>query len=112
MKRTGLFVICAIFAVVLATSARVSIGTLSGTVLDAKGAPVAGASVTIQTSDGVHPRATFADKSGHFEFTRWRTGQYDLRATSGKMISPWMKRIMIRSNKNTEVTLHLTEMLP
>jgi hypothetical protein len=63
--------------------------------------------VTIQTSDGLHPHATHTDANGHFQFTRWMTGQYDLRAYSNGVFSEWEKRIMIRSNKTTKITLRL-----
>jgi protocatechuate 3,4-dioxygenase beta subunit len=83
------------------------IGTLAGTVLDAQGKPVADATVTIQTSDGVHPHATHTDSSGHFEFARWATGQYDVRAYSNGVFSGGERRLMIRSKKTTQVTLRL-----
>jgi protocatechuate 3,4-dioxygenase beta subunit len=83
------------------------LGAISGTVLDAHGKPVADASVTIQTSDGLHPHATHTDSSGRFEFTRYVIGQYDLRAYSNGVFSDWDKRVLIRSKKTTEVTLRL-----
>ena len=88
-------------------SARVPIGNLAGVVLDAHGQPVANAAVTIQTSDGSQPFATRTNSAGYFLFTRLETGQYDLRAALGKQVSEWSKRIMVRSNKTTEVTLRL-----
>lgn len=90
-----------------AAYARVAIGTLAGTVLDAKGKPVAGATVTMQTSAGDYPHATHTDASGHFEFTRYETGQYDLRAYANGMFSEWVKRVSIRRGKTTKVTLHM-----
>jgi len=83
------------------------VGTIEGTVLDPQGKPVANASVTIQTSYGTHPHATHTDASGHFEFTRWEAGQYDLRAYSNGVFSDWAKRAVIRPKKTTEITLHL-----
>jgi hypothetical protein len=91
----------------VAMDAKVPVGTLSGTVLDVQGKTVAGASVTIQTSDGLHPNAMLTDSTGHFSFARYKIGQYDLRASSHGATSDWMKRIMIRSSKTTEVTLRL-----
>jgi hypothetical protein len=88
-------------------NARGPIGELSGTVLDSKGKPVADATVTMQTSDGKHPYARHTDASGHFEFTRFETGQYDLRAYANGMFSEWTKRISIRSKKKTEITLRM-----
>lgn len=91
----------------VATAQKVPIGTLEGMVLDGQGKPVPEASVTIQTSDGLHPHATRTDANGHFQFARWETGQYDLRAYSKGVFSEWDKRIMIRSNKTTKITLRL-----
>jgi hypothetical protein len=83
------------------------LGTVQGTVLDAHGKPVAEASVTIQTSDGLSPHATHTDSSGHYEFARYDAGQYDLRAYSKGQFSDWSKHIVIRPKKTTEVTLRL-----
>jgi len=83
------------------------LGTVEGTVLDEHGKGVLNASVTIQTSDGMHPHATHTDANGHFEFTRWDAGQYDLRAYSNGVFSDWAKRTVIRPKKTTEITLHL-----
>ena len=93
--------------VALSADARVPIGTLAGTVLDAQGQPVSNAAVTIQTSDGSEPYATHTDPGGHFQINRLETGQYDIRASSAGLISDWTKRIMVRANKTTEVLLRL-----
>jgi hypothetical protein len=90
-----------------AQTTHVPIGTLEGTVVSASGAPVPNASVTIQTSDGHQPRATRTDADGHFQFTRWETGQYDVRAYSNGVFSEWDKRILVRSNKTTKIILHI-----
>jgi carboxypeptidase family protein len=81
------------------------IGELQGQVVDAHGKPVADASVTIQTSDGLHPHATRTDSNGHFAFTRYSAGQYDLRAYYRGSFSDWKKRQLIRPKKTTEITL-------
>ena len=86
---------------------RVPIGTLEGTVLTANGKPIADASVTIQTSDGLHPHATHTDANGHFEFDRWETGQYDVRAHANGAFSEWDKHVVIRSKKTTQITLRM-----
>lgn len=83
------------------------LGTLSGSVLDEQGKPVADASVTIQTSDGLRPHAVHTDATGHFEFTRFEAGQYDVRAYSNRVFSDWSKRIVVRPKKTTEITLRL-----
>ena len=83
------------------------LGTVQGSVLDARGKPVAEASVTIQTSDGLKPHATHTDSSGHYEFARFDAGQYDLRAYAKGQFSDWSKHIVIRPKKTTELTLRL-----
>jgi hypothetical protein len=99
----------AVLAIGLAASAQnlFGIGALEGQVLDSHGKPVAGASVTMQTSDGLHPHATHTDADGHFEFQRYTAGQYDLRAYYKGSFTPWNKRQVIRPKKTTEVTLTL-----
>jgi Carboxypeptidase regulatory-like domain len=105
----GVLTIAVAFALLAMSAAaqKVPLGVLEGIVLDANGHPVADASVTIQTSDGLHPHATHTDANGHFEFARWETGQYDLRAYSNGLFSEWDKRVMIRSKKTTTITLRL-----
>ena len=83
------------------------VGTIEGTVLDQQGKPVTNASVTIQTSYGTHPHATHTDERGHFEFARWTSGQYDLRAYANGVFSEWAKREVVKAKKTTEVTLRL-----
>jgi hypothetical protein len=86
---------------------RGGLGTVAGMVFDQQGKAVTNASVTIQTSDGRSPHATHTDATGHFEFTRWEAGQYDLRAYSNGVFSDWAKRTVIRPKKTTEITLRL-----
>jgi hypothetical protein len=97
-----------IFALAAKAQFAGGLGTLSGSVLDEQGKPVADASVTIQTSDGLRPHATHTDSTGHFEFTRFEAGQYDVRAYSNKVFSDWSKRVVIRPKKTTEITLRLS----
>jgi hypothetical protein len=84
MKRLqrSIFFLLLIAALGIAGTANAAgpIGEIKGTVLDSKGQPVADATVTMQSSDGKRPFATHTDSSGHFEFLRYETGQYDLRA--------------------------------
>lgn len=97
----------AVLAMPRVSSARVPVGTLAGVVLDANGQPVPHATVTMQTSFGDRPNATHTDVEGRFHFARYRTGQYDLQAYSKGSFSPWVKRITIRANRTTEITLRM-----
>jgi protocatechuate 3,4-dioxygenase beta subunit len=107
VQRSLFVLVVATLGVAAGASARVSTGTLAGTVVDAQGKPVADAVVTIQTSDGRQPHATRTDSNGRFEFKRFETGQYDLHAQSNGNFSEWTKRIVVRSNRTTSVTLRL-----
>ncbi len=102
-----LIVAAAAVCFVFAASARVSVGNLAGVFIDARGHAVAGAAVSIQTSDGLEPFATHTDRSGHFHISRLETGQYDLRASYHGAISEWTRRVSVHSNKTTEVRLFL-----
>jgi hypothetical protein len=86
---------------------RSGLGNVEGDVLNSQGKPVADASVTIQTSDGLHPHATHTNANGHFVFTRYDAGQYDLRGYFKGSFTEWSKHQVIRPNKTTTITLHL-----
>jgi hypothetical protein len=108
MQRRAFFlVLISVLGFTARAHANGPIGDLSGTVLDSKGKPVADATVTMQSSDGKRPYATHTDATGHFKFSRYETGQYDLRAYSNGMFSDWVKRIAIHSKKTSEVTLRM-----
>lgn len=100
-------VIATLFVLAWPACARVHVGTLAGTVLDAKGKPVPHATVTMQSSFGDRPNATHTDADGHFRFARYLTGQYDLQAYAEGSFSPWLKRITIRSDRTTNITLRM-----
>ncbi len=97
----------AILALATAALAAESLGTLSGTMVDSHGHPVEGATIIIQTSDGQHPHATHTDASGHFEFTRYTPGQYDVRGSIYGVFTDWTRRVVIRGDRTTQITLHL-----
>lgn len=104
-----LLLLCSMLLLSSAATAQFAhgLGTVAGKVVDERGKPVADASVTIQTSDGLHPHATHTDANGHFEFTRFSAGQYDVRAYAKGVFSEWNKRVILRPKKTTDLTLHL-----
>ncbi len=110
MKHTKIVsAVCLLFAMAMVADAqfRKGLGNVEGDVLNAQGKPVAEASVTIQTSDGLHPHATHTDANGHFSFERYDAGQYDLRGYFKGSFTEWSKHQVIRPNKTTTITLHL-----
>jgi len=108
MKRLRpILTVLAILAFSFSSHAKTSVGTLEGMVVDAHGNGIAGATVTMQTSDGQHPHATRTGAGGRFAFARFATGQYDLRAYSRGAYSEWARRVAIHSQKPTQITLRI-----
>ncbi|MCL6480542.1 MAG: carboxypeptidase regulatory-like domain-containing protein [Firmicutes bacterium] len=87
-------------------------GTLAGVVLGPGNAPVAGARVILQQSDGARPRAVRADRAGRFRLHGLRVGLYDLRAQHGGMWSEWRHNVLVRANRETSVVLRLLSGVP
>ena len=81
--------------------------TFTGTVLDATGKPVKGASVMCQTSSGMKPRAVHTDSKGRFFITGLKRENYDLRANANGSYSDWEKNVPMGSTQTKEVTLQL-----
>lgn len=112
MRRTRvagwLLVVCAGLALA-ATVGAYGLGTLAGTVVDANGNPVAGASVIMQSSAGTMPYATTTNSHGRFFFPRLPHGYYDVRATTRHRASAWKHNLSVRTGRQTNVVLRLTE---
>lgn len=81
--------------------------TFTGTVLDANGRAVKGASVTVETSSGTTPRAVHTDSKGRFFITGLKQESYDLRASANGAYSEWHRNIPMSKAQTKEVTLQL-----
>jgi hypothetical protein len=81
--------------------------TITGTVLDSNGRPVANASITCETSSGMKPRAVHTDKSGNFFITGLKQESYDLRASRNGAYSDWERNIPLGKSQTKTVTLQL-----
>ncbi|HWY09102.1 MAG TPA: carboxypeptidase-like regulatory domain-containing protein [Candidatus Acidoferrales bacterium] len=81
--------------------------TITGTVLDADGKPVARASVTCETSSGLKPRAVHTDAKGRFFITGLKQESYDLRASRNGAYSDWERNIPLGKSQTKTVTLQL-----
>ena len=81
--------------------------TITGTVLDSNGRPVANASVTCETSSGSKPRAVHTDTKGRFFITGLKQESYDLRASRNGAYSDWERNIPLGKNQTKEKTLIL-----
>ncbi len=84
------------------------LGTLAGTVLTAKGKPIAGARVIMQSAVGDNPNATVTNSHGRFFFPRLPRGYYDVRATFKGRASAWRHNLEVRTGRQTDVILRLS----
>jgi virginiamycin B lyase len=82
-------------------------GGLDGEVVNAKGAPVAGAQILWQVADGETPHILHSDAHGRFHIEPLRTGSYDFRASSSGAWSEWEHNVFVRPGNITNVTLRL-----
>ena len=87
-------------------------GNLDGEVVNAKGAPVAGAQILWQAADGETPHVLHSDAQGRFRIEKLRTGSYDLRASASGAWSEWEHNVFVRPGSDTNVTLRLTFKAP
>jgi virginiamycin B lyase len=87
-------------------------GSLDGTVVNANGAPVAGAEILWQVGDGSTPHIVRCDAQGHFHIRDLRAGLYDLRASAGDASSDWLHNVMVRPGGQSNVKLRLESTAP
>ena len=83
-------------------------GGFDGQVVNAKGAPVAGAQILWQAADGETPHVLHSDAQGRFHVEHLRTGSYDLRASSEGTWSEWEHNVFVRPGTDAKVILRLT----
>ena len=83
MSKTGLGALFSLVLLILAPAmvAQQTNGTIQGTVLDAAGAVVAGASVTVTNNDTGYARAVTSGGDGIYAFNELSPGRYHLRVT-------------------------------
>src|SRR6202166_5422631 len=112
MRRARLniaFLACA--AAFVSTGARAQVpktakqkpGGLDGEVVNAKGAPVAGAQILWQAADGETPHVLYSDAQGRFHIEKMRTGSYDFRASANGTWSEWEHNVFVRPGSDTNV---------
>lgn len=83
-------------------------GTLSGTIVDNNGIPIAGAAVLIKTStgNGVTIATIFSDPSGHFQTSSLAPGNYTVFASAGSFQIA-SATVSVRSDEIIPITLVL-----
>jgi virginiamycin B lyase len=111
-RRAVLVAAAAYLLLAFPARAQSGTGTLAGVVLGPGDAPVAGARVIVQQSDGARPRAIQADRAGRFRLHGLRAGLYDLRAQHSGMWSEWRHNVLVRAGRETSVVLRLLPGVP
>jgi hypothetical protein len=84
-------------------------GSLGGTVVSAKGTPVANAQILWQGSYGGKPHALHSDAQGHFRIASLRPGLYDLRASAGGVSSQWSHNVLVRPGAEASLSVRLAQ---
>jgi Ca-activated chloride channel family protein len=85
-------------------AAQVELGALYGTVVDASGLPIPGATVTIT---GPEKRSTVTDGRGEFSFVKLRSGEYEVESSlAGFAIA--RAKASIRSGRTERVAITMT----
>lgn len=105
--RAAGFVLMGLLTAAGATAQSTGEGTLGGQVLGTDGKVVVGARVTLQPSDGRHPKTRKTDGEGHFWFPSLARGLYDVRAFADGQWSDWRRNVWVDRGKQSNVTLLL-----
>jgi len=87
-------------------------GSLGGEVVNARGAPVAGAQILWQAADGETPHVLHSDAHGRFHIEPLRAGLYSLRASMSGAWSEWEHNVLVRPGGDVNLTLRLTFKAP
>ena len=83
-------------------------GTLRGHIADPTGSPIAGATVTIDTSAGTFVKSTTADASGSYSVGGLEAGGYIVHVTSGPPFAPFTSppiQLLPGQSKREDVSL-------
>jgi TPR repeat protein len=83
-------------------------GTLRGHIADPTGSPIAGATVTIDTSAGTFVKSTTADASGSYSVGGLEAGGYIVHVTSGPPFAPFTSpaiQLLPGQSKRVDVSL-------
>ena len=112
MRKSAILTLLWLMASVPIAGAGPAPTVLSGTVLNSRGVPVAGARVFWQASDGRAPHALHTDANGKFRVDPLREGWYDLRAEAAGSWSEWEHNVIVRHGQQADVKLRLVRGTP
>lgn len=105
MRSIALAVALGVTALILSPAAQTSVGTVTGIVKDATGAPVPGVAIQL-ASKGTTPLRRISDANGAFTFERVPVADYDVTATLAGF-KPFTARVGVTSAKTTRLDIVL-----
>lgn len=100
--------LCVVLTAIAAAAPKPKgVGTVAGEVLAPDDKPVAGAHVTLQTSEGHHLQTAETNDKGRFWFASLPEGQYDVRGSFEGRVTEWRQGVWVAPAEMTWVVLHL-----
>ncbi len=109
LSRSAVLGLCAALALAFlaAPSAAQLTGRLAGQVMDAEGAPLPGATVTVNSPNLMGSRTDFADADGGFSFPSLPPGVYTVEATLDGFVPQQRSEVEVRLSRVTELRLSM-----
>src|SRR5216684_7460944 len=103
MTRSHVWKFAAVFALAATAHGQTSRGTVSGTILDASGAVIAGARVVLTGAETGARRSTLSNEAGIYRFDAVDLGMYGLAATHAGFRPFLSSGIGVEANRVTTV---------
>ena len=105
LSRTAVLGLCAALALTLlaAPAAAQLTGRLAGQVMDADGAPLPGATVTVNSPNLMGSRTEFTDAEGDFSFRTLPPGVYTIQAELEGFVPQQRSEVEVRLSRVTEI---------
>ena len=105
MRSIALAVALGVLGLILSPAAQTSVGTVTGIVKDAAGAPVPGVAIQL-AAKGTMPLRRLSDSNGAFTFERVPVAEYDITATLAGF-KPFTARLAVTPAKTTRLDIVL-----
>ena len=109
LSRSAVLGLCATLALAFlaAPTAAQLTGRLAGQVMDADGAPLPGATVTVNSPNLMGSRTDFADAEGGFSFPSLPPGVYTVEAELDGFVPQQRSEVEVRLNRATEIHISM-----
>ncbi len=109
LSRTAVLGLCAALALTLLASPAAAqlTGRLAGQVMEADGAPLPGATVTVNSPNLMGSRTEFTDTEGEFSFPGLPPGVYTIDAELEGFIPQQRTEVEVRLNRVTEIQVSM-----